>query len=464
MLSRDQELAVCADLIGRFTGVLQSPRTTAVPTEFDSMWDELRGAVDGQGDATRAIDLLRRMPRNSADPGAPMYVGYVPDAALPLARAVDGFLSAVNAVAAGRIDGQAFVQAEYAAADKIGELAGFPADTRGGTFVQGGTLANFCAMAVARERWRRRNRYLGSPVVIGTRLAHSSLKVAARLLDLRFVPVSVTRSGAVDTGALAAAVRTYGPRIAAIIGNAGTTTAGSIDPLDAMGELANACGAWFHVDGAYGGAVIVSERHRGLLTGISLADSFVVDPHKWLFCPYDSSLLLYRNAGEVHKELKVFSQTHDTGAQYLDFGYRHTPVDTGPDQLPLEHGDLALQLSRRPRGVVLWALLAAFGTGGLGSFVDATIDAVSHLHEYALRRGVEVPLPPRLSVLLLGHEAWLYDRDWDEYWVRPAFEKGFFVSTDAWEGKPVGRLCLVNPFADAGDLEPLIDLVADWPS
>lgn len=114
--------------------------------------------------------------------------------------------------------------------------------------------------------------------------------------------------------------------------------------------------------------------------------------------------------------------------------------------------------------MVLWALLAAFGTGGLGSFVDATIDAVSHLHEYALRRGVEVPLPPRLSVLLLGHEAWLYDRDWDEYWVRPAFEKGFFVSTDAWEGKPVGRLCLVNPFADAGDLEPLIDLVADWPS
>lgn len=464
MLSREQELAVCADLIGRFAGALQSPRTTPVPPSFDSLWDELRGAVDGDGDVTRAIDLLRSMPRNSADPGSPTYVGYVPDAALPLARTVDGFLSAVNAVAAGRIDGQAFVQAEYAVADKIGELAGFPAQTRGGTFVQGGTLANFCAMAVARERWRRRTRYPGSPVIIGTRLLHSSLKVAARLLDLRFIPVDVTRSGAVDLDALAAAVRTYGPRIAAIIGNAGTTTAGSVDPLDAVGELASTCGAWFHVDGAYGGAVIVSQRHRGILTGISLADSFVVDPHKWLFCPYDSSLLLYRNADEVHKELKVFSQIHDTGAQYLDFGYRHTPVDTGPAQLPLEHSDLALQLSRRPRGVVLWALIAAFGVDGIGSYVDATIDTVASLHEYAVRRGVEVPLPPRLSVLLLSHEAWKFDHDWDEHWVRPAFEKGFFVSTDAWEGKPVGRLCLVNPFVGAHELEPLIDLVADWPS
>jgi len=449
-------------LIGRFAGVLESPRATPVPTAFQSLWDELRVAVDGEGDVTRAIDLLQRLPKNSADPGSPTYVGYVPDAALPLARTVDGFLSAVNAVAAGRVDGQAFVQAEYAVADKIGELAGFPADSRGGTFVQGGTLANFCAIAVARDRWRRKTRSLGSAVIIGTRLAHSCLKVAARLLDLQFIPVDVTGSGAVDLDALASAVQTYGPRIAAIIGNAGTTTAGSIDPLDSVGELARACGAWFHVDGAYGGAVIVSDRHRGLLAGIDLADSFVVDPHKWLFCPYDSSLLLYRNAGEVHKELKVFSQTHDTGAQYLDFGYRHAPADTGPAQLPLEPGDLALQLSRRPRGVVLWALVAALGVDGLGRYVDATIDAINDLHRYAMERDVQVPVPPRLSVLLLGHEAWKYDRDWDEHWVRPAFEKGFFVSTDAWAGRPVGRLCLVNPFVGAAELEPLIDLVADW--
>jgi len=461
LLSREQELRICEDLIGRFAGALQSPRNTPVPSDFQPLWNELRGAVDGPPDPQRAVDLLLQLPKNSSDPGSPTYVGYVPDAALPLARTVDGFLSSVNAVAAGRIDGQ-FAQAEYAIADRFGELAGFPADTRGGTFVQGGTLANFCAIAVARERWRRKSRSRGSPVVIGSRLAHSALKVAARLLDLRFVPIEATAAGQIDLDALAQAVEAYGSRIAAVIGNAGTTTAGSVDPLEAIAELAARCGAWFHVDGAYGGAVLVSQRHRGLLDGLPLADSFVVDPHKWLFCPYDSSLLLYRNAIEVHKELKVFSQTHETGAQYLDFGYRHTPDDTGPRQLPLEHGDLALQLSRRPRGVVLWALVAAYGVDGLGSYVDATIDAVRHLHAYAIERNVRVPLPPQLSVLLLEHEAWPYDRDWDARWVRPAFERGFFVSTDAWAGRPVGRLCVVNPFVTGTDLEPLIDLIADW--
>jgi glutamate/tyrosine decarboxylase-like PLP-dependent enzyme len=462
MLSRERELAACAELIGRFEAALISPRATPIPTDFQPMWAELRAAVDGPGNVDATLDLLLRLPQNACDPGSPTYLGYVPNAALPLARAVDGYLSAVNAVAADRIDGEAFLEAEFAVADKIGELAGFAAATRGGTFVQGGTLANFCAMAVARQRWRRRSRSLGSPVVLGSRLAHSSLKVAARLLDMRFVPVEATGTGAVDVDALAAAVRMHGPNIAEIIGNAGTTTAGSIDPLEVLAELAEGSQAWFHVDGAYGGAVLMSERHRGLLAGVERADSFVVDPHKWLFCPYDSSLLLYRDAGEVHRELKVFSQTHETGAQYLDFGWRHSPAPDGPGQLPLEQGELALQLSRRPRGVVLWALLAAHGVAGLGGYVDATIDAIAHLHGYAAARGVPVPVRPVLSVLLLGHEQWREDRDWDEHWVNPAFKDGYFVSTDSWAGATVGRLCLTNPFVAGSELEPLVDLIADW--
>jgi glutamate/tyrosine decarboxylase-like PLP-dependent enzyme len=462
VLSREAELAACAELIGRLEAALTSAPVTPVPADFQPLWKELRGAVDGPGDLNAALDLLLRLPRSAADPGSPTYLGYVPDAALPFARAVDGYLSAVNAVAAGRIDGESFVQAEFAAADKVGELAGFPASTRGGTFVQGGTLANFCAMAAARQRWRRRSRSMGSPVVLGSRLAHSSLKVAARLLDMRFVQVEPTQTGAVDPDALAAAVTMHGPNIAEIIGNAGTTTAGSVDPLGTLAELAERCGAWFHVDGAYGGAVVTSARHRGLLAGLERADSFVVDPHKWLFCPYDSSLLLYRDVAQVHRELKVFSQTHETSASYLDFGYRNMPSLGGLDQLPLEHGELALQLSRRPRGVVLWALLAAYGAEGLGAYVDATIDAIARLHEYATGRGVTVPVAPVLSVLLLQHERWVSDRDWDEHWVRPAFARGWFVSTDSWAGVPVGRLCLTNPFVTGAELEPLVDMIADW--
>jgi glutamate/tyrosine decarboxylase-like PLP-dependent enzyme len=424
------------------------------------MWNDLRNALDTQGGFQETLDLLLSMPANACDPGALNYVGYVPNSALPLARGVDAYLSVVNAVAAGRIDGQSFVQAEFAVADKLGELAGFPADSRAGTFVQGGTLANFCALAAARERWRRRHRSSGSPVVVGARLAHSSLKVASRLLDMPFIPVDVTAAGQIDIDALNEVAGRLGSRIAVIIGNAGTTTAGSIDPLDAIGELAARCKAWFHVDGAYGGAVLVSARHRGLLAGISQADSFVVDPHKWLFCPYDSSLLVYRNAPEVHKEMRVFSQAHESDAEYLKFGSRHMAEYDGPAHLPSDHEDLALQLSRRPRGVVLWALIAALGVDSLGKYVDSAIDAITYLYRYAAEKNVRVPLAPQLSVLLLSHEKWKTNRDWDLNWVRPAFSMGYFVSTDNWNGETVGRLCLVHPTVIGEDLQALVDLIA----
>jgi glutamate/tyrosine decarboxylase-like PLP-dependent enzyme len=461
LMSLEQELRFCADLIARFEGALLSPRVTPVPPQFQPVWNDLRSALDTGGDIQRTLGLLLSLPGNACDPGAPSYVGYVPNAALPLARATDAYLSIVNAVAAGRIDGQSFVQAEFAVADKLGELAGFPADSRAGTFVQGGTLANFCALAAARERWRRRSRSGGSPVVVGARLSHASLKVAARLLDMPFIPVDVTDAGVVDVTALSDTVNRYGSRIAVIIGNAGTTTAGSIDPLDAVANLARRCKAWFHVDGAYGGAVLVSRRHRGLLAGISLADSFVVDPHKWLFCPYDSSLLLYRNAPEVQKELRVFSQSHESDAQYLHFGFRHMIEDQGPPHLPSDHEFLALQLSRRPRGVVLWTLISALGVDGLGKYIDSSIDATQYLYRYAAKRNVRVPVAPQLSVLLLSHEKWKNDHDWDVNWVRPAFDRGYFVSTDNWAGETVGRLCLVNPEVTGPELETLIDLVAE---
>jgi glutamate/tyrosine decarboxylase-like PLP-dependent enzyme len=459
-MSQERELKFCTDLIAQFEGALQSPATTPVPSRFYPVWHDLRAALDTGGDLQRTMSLLMDMPKNACDPGSPSYVGYVPDAAHPLARTVDAYLSVVNGIAAGRIDGQAFVQAEFAVADKFAELAGFPKNSRGGTFVQGGTLANFCAMAAARERWRRRTRIQGAPVVVGARLTHSSLKVAARLMDMPFVPIEVTDEGKIDIAALRNAVSSYSSRIAAIVGNAGTTTGGTVDPLGAVADLAESAQAWFHVDGAYGGAVLVSQRHRKILDGLSRADSFVVDPHKWLFCPYDSSLLLYRNVREVHEELRLFSQSHESDAQYLLFGNRHTAKDSGPDHLPLEHGDVSLQLSRRPRGVVLWALISALGVDALGEYVDSAIDAVSHLYHYALSRGVRVPVPPQLSILLLSHPEWLTDYEWDTRWVKPANDRGFFVSTDSWNDKPVGRLCLIHPSITGPELEPLVDLVA----
>jgi glutamate/tyrosine decarboxylase-like PLP-dependent enzyme len=448
--------------------MLGDAAATATPEQFQPLWNEVRAALDGGGDAERALSLLFRMPGNACDPGAPKYVGYIGNAAAPLARAADAFVSIANPVAAGRIDGHSFVQAEFAVTDKFGELAGFPAKTRGGTFVQGGTLANFCALAVARavaeKRWQRRQRQQpakkGMPQfsVIGSRKAHSSIKLSTRLLGMEYIPVELTSEGAIDVDHLRQKLVTNRDKVAAVVGTAGTTTAGSLDPLAEIADLAAEFDCWFHVDGAYGGALLLSSRYRGLLAGIEKANSFVADPHKWMFCPYDASMLVYRDAKMVRK-LKVFDQSHEEDSDYLNFGLRHTAQDATPRQLPLEHTDLALQLSRRPRGISLWALLAAYGVESLGSAVDHAIDTIRELAAYAIGEGVQVPVRPTLSVLLLGRQDYRTSKAWDAKWVLPAHELGYFVSTDKWQGKHVGRICLVNPSTTSQDLVPLIELL-----
>ncbi len=458
----EHEMRLATTVLGGLASALGETQPTPVPTEFDELWARLREVVDAGPKPDATLELLARLPANACDPGSPSYVGYVPNAASPFARSVDAWLSIVNAVAAARVDGEAFVMAETAAADRIAELAGFPAETRGGTFVQGGTLANFCALTVARERWRRRSRSRsgGSPVVIGSRLTHSSNKLASRLLDMKFLPVDFDSEGRIDLEMLEAKVAQNRGSVAAIVGNAGTTRIGSVDDLAAMGRIAAGADAWFHVDGAYGGAVVLSAKYREVLAGLDAADSFVVDPHKWVFCPYDSSLLVYRDANEVHRKLQVFTQSDEKDAEYLDFGFRHTITTDGLNQMPAEMGDLALQLSRRPRGVVLWAMLGALGSDYLGERVANSIDSAKGLASYARSKGVSVPTEPQLSTIMLANPAWSTYPDWDKQWVRPAFEAGYFVSTDKWDDVPHGRICVVNPHATAASLAGLVDLVA----
>lgn len=457
--THDDELALCAEMIGEFPELLRPPETTIVPSDFPTLWNDLRAAVDGSGDPSHMHELLLRLPTAISDPGSPTYFGYIPNSADPIARVVDAYLSLVNPVAAGPVDGYGFIAAEHAATDKVGELAGLPSASRGGTFVQGGTLGNFCALAAARGRWRAHGQG-ARPIVLGSHHAHSSIRLASHLLDLEFIPVDVDRSGKLALDGLAAAVAHHGTDLVAIVGNAGTTTAGAVDDLTALGDCASRSGAWLHVDGAYGGAVLFSDRHRALLDGIEAADSIVVDPHKWLFCPYDSSMLIYRDASEVTESLGIFTQAAEDDASYLDFGERHNPKNDLPRQVDVELGELALQLSRRARGVTFWALLASLGVEGLGEKVDATVETVHHAYEHAVERGVETPIVPQLSVLLLGQSAWPTIGDWDSQWVRPAFERGMFVSTDKWAGRPVGRLCVTNPHVTPGALEELVDMVA----
>ena len=221
----------------------------------------------------------------------PRYLAFVPNAASEAATLFDLVVSASNIYGGSWLEGAGAVHAENEALRWLADLAGLPPGA-GGTFVSGGSLANLSALAVARSRWRSTAAPGARPSVVLSRAAHSSIGSALDLLDLVPVVVDTDPVGRLRPASLPAQVKEElagrAPEIAAVVGTAGLTNSGGVDDLAATAQLAEALGAWFHVDAAYGGGALCTSRRRDLFVGIERADSITIDPHKWLFAPYDS--------------------------------------------------------------------------------------------------------------------------------------------------------------------------------
>ena len=230
-----------------------------------------------------------------------------------------------------------------------------------GCSCQAGSAGNLSALVVARDTARHRlvaqgGRATGPLRVAVSDQAHSSIGHALRIIGMD--PLVVPTTDHRLTGEALARVLDADPdpaSVVAVAATAGTTNAGIVDDLAGVGEVANDRGLWMHVDGAYGGAALFARSSRRLFAGIERADSFVVDPHKWLFAPFDCAALIYR---QPHLARVV----HTQDASYLDVLHTEAPDEWNPS-------DYAYHLTRRARGLALWFSLAVNGT-------DAYCDAV----------------------------------------------------------------------------------------
>ena len=224
-----------------------------------------------------------------------------------------------------------------------------------------------------------------------------------------------------------------------MVASAGTTNAGLIDDLAGIAAACAAHGAWMHVDGAYGGAGLAAPSVRHLFDGVQRADSFIVDPHKWLFAPYDCCALLYRDPAQARA-------AHAQSANYLD------QIDRGM----WNPADLAIHLSRRARGLPFWFSLATHGTDRYAAAVERTLDT-SRVVAAAIRSSPHLVLvcEPDLSVLLFQRIGWdiAAYRRWSQ---RMAREGALLCLPTTWRGDPVLRLVFVNPATKA---ERVIDLL-----
>ena len=218
------------------------------------------------------------------------------------------------------------------------------------------------------------------------------------------------------------------PNVFAVVASAGTTNAGIVDDLADVGDACDEFDVWMHVDGAYGGAALAAPSARHRFAGVERANSFIVDPHKWLFAPYDCCALLYR-------EPETARAAHSQHASYLD----HI------DREEWNPSDLATHLSRRARGLPLWFSLAVHGTDRYRQAIERTLAIAREVAD-----GIEASdhlrlvQPPELSVLLFQRPGW-EPEDYRAWSRRAAVEGTIFCVPTMWRGETVLRLAFVNP-------------------
>ncbi|MCW2522735.1 MAG: aminotransferase class V-fold PLP-dependent enzyme [Frankiales bacterium] len=377
----------------------------------------------------------------------PRYLSFIPGAPSKAAAAFDMLVGAMSVYAGSWLEGAGAVYAENQALRWIADLVGLPA-TAGGVFVQGGTIGNLSALVAARAaalharggvrpaRW----------TVVLTDETHSSVKHALEtVMDVDVLLVAGDERGRLTGEAirqrLAGLSALERDQIFAVVATAGTTNLGVIDDLAGIAAVAQENGWWLHVDGAYGGAGLAAPSVRELYAGIEQADSFIVDPHKWLFAPFDCCALLYRDP-------RLGRAAHTQKAGYLD------PVTVEGEWNP---SDFSIQLTRRARGLPFWFSLAVHGTAAYTEAIERTL-AVAREGRALIEKADHVRLlvEPDLSVLIFERVDW----DEDDYnaWTARLLEDGFaFVTASRHRGKPCTRFAIVNPLTTGQDLAEILD-------
>jgi len=375
----------------------------------------------------------------------PAALAFVPGAPTKASVLFDLVVGASSTIAAGWTDGAGAIWAENEALRWLARLVELP-ETAGGVFVSGGSAGNLSALVTARHTAQERRG--GRPArwrIAAADTVHSSVAAAARVMDIDVLSVPHDERGRLTGSGLARALdEDGGDGVFAVVASAGATNAGTVDDLVGVADVCAAHGLWFHVDGAYGGAGLLAPSVRHLYDGIERADSFIVDPHKWLFAPYDACALLYREPG-------LARAAHRQEASYLDTSL------AAPDWNP---ADYAYHLSRRARGLPLWFSLATYGTDAYREAVEKVL-SLTRAAAGEIRRHPELELlmEPDLSVVLFRRVGWGAD-DYETWWQRLLHAQIAFVQPTSWNGEKVARLCFVNPKTTVDHVRAILGTMA----
>ena len=374
----------------------------------------------------------------------PRYLAFIPSAPSEHANLFDLVVGSTALYGGSWMEGAGAVFAENQALRWISDLAGLP-QSAGGVFVQGGTNGNLSALVAARIAAREKHPEVTRWVVACSQEAHSSISSAADVMDVLVLKVATDTAGKLTGANLEIAINEYLAQhpshgIFAVVATAGTTNLGIIDDLQSVAAVAKKFDIWFHVDGAYGLAALCAPSVRAKFNGVESADSLIVDPHKWLFAPFDACALIYRNP-------EIAKKAHTQHASYLD------TLEANNEWNP---SDYAIHLTRRARGLPFWFSLAANGTDEYSKAMEQTLDIARHAAGLIKNHPhLELLLEPELSVVAFIRKGWqLSDYEaWSEQLLKDQIG---FVVPSSHKGEPILRFAIVNPWTKESDIEAIL--------
>jgi len=349
-----------------------------------------------------------------------------------------------NAMTSSWVGGSGTAVVELVVIDWLRQLLGMPEGTQG-VIVSGGSMGNFTAFAAAFAAKGRGTVYLNDQT-------HSSLKrnlTAAGLdpADIRVLPTNARQRFDMDDLRRAIARdRAAGRKPMMIIASAGTTNTGAVDPLPEIAALCKAENLWMHVDGAYGAPAAFTTRGKAYLAGMDLADSLVLDPHKWLFQPYDCGCVLVRHPGALERAFAM-------NPEYLK------DVRGKDDQVDFHNR--SLELSRRSRAAKLWLTFKTHGAENISRAIERGIE-IAEMAQRLIEKDTatwELVTPAQIGIVTFARRG--ASAEDHSRMVNSITADGYAtLSSTVVGGRSVLRLCTLNPLTTEDDIAGTLSRLA----
>ena len=412
---------------------------------------------------SQLLDECRKIMDLSRHNGHARFFGYVASPSTPIGAYGDLIASALNANITCWRSGPAGTEVERMVVRWLGSLINYDRDARG-LLTSGGSMANMIALLVANRRksgaavarsglWNS-----GSPMTVyASSEVHMSIAKAADILgfgrdyvreikcdDRQRMRLTLLRENI-------EADRKEGLRPFCVVGSAGTTNTGVVDPLSEIAAIAKEFDLWFHVDGAYGAPGILDERKKHLFAGLELADSVSLDPHKWLYVPVDAGCLLFRDDAAARATFST-----DEADYIKTHGY--------VDEEAFAFWDYGVELSRRFRALKVWLTLQYYGSRRIADAISEDISLAEYLGEVVSKSDdFELLAPVELSICCFRYISSEADLDKLNERIMERVQKGgrAYLSNATVTGHFALRACITNFRTTKSDIDETVAAIRD---